>query len=905
MTARLSTRPWLRRFIPSRTRFADCSRENFRADLSAGVTGAILALPQAIALATLAGLPPQYGIYASIFPVLIAAVWGSSYHVLAGPNTALSVLVAASIAPLASPGTEDYIHYVLMLTLMAGFMQLAVALARLGTLLDFISHTVVVALVTAVSAIIIVQAGASFLGVLPNLDEPFFIRAYQVMHDIGRANPYALSVGIVTVAAGLISRRYWRRFSLVISVVAGSIYCYGVNLVFGPATTEVELLGSIAIEPWPFRVPDLDVETAHVLSELVGSAFSVAALGLMLTVIMARAIAARSGQVVDTHQEIVGQAVANIAGPFFQSFASSGSVNRSMAHYEAGARTPLAAIFSALILGAIVLTAGDVIAFLPLPAVGGALVLVGIGLVDWQELKQAVRPRREAGVFVLTIAVTLLFGLNSGVAAGLLLSLVYYLLQSAAPSVRIKEIRGHDDRKLVSVTIAGDLFFGSVRHVERLLESVRQRDEGCGVLVMKLDQVNYIDAAGAMLLAAELKRRRSCGGDLFIVNQDTRRVAALFDQILIQHNFDRGHVVDLRHLASALRANRHFSHLPRDQVLALLERSELRSVRDGGTVFAREETTQPLILLNGAVEVCQIWQTDREKEHKYCWTLVSSENDGAPQVFLPATRSTSVHAVGNTQVMILDHDTIDELAGWGQRFAAGARANPHSRRRAALVKDVSVFRQLPLDSVADAFERMTERDVTAGEVVVREGDVGDAYFVIEEGEAEVWRVDAQSHESSCVAHLGPGDAFGEEAVIQKGLRNATVRMATPGRVLVLSRDDFEELVQPWLVQEMSAKELYEGMAENRYVIVDCRYEFEFATGHIPGAVCVPLDHLRERMSEFDPTKTYVFYCQSGRRSASAAFLLRERNFNAYSLQLGLYEWPYALAGVTGPQTESD
>lgn len=894
MSVRAVYSAWLSQLIPSRARFADCNATTLRADAEAGVTGAILALPQAIALATLAGMPPEYGIYASIFPVIIAALWGSSYHVLAGPNTALSVLVAASIAPLASPGTQDYIHYVLMLTLMAGVMQLAIGLVRLGTLLDFISHTVVVALVTSVAMIIIVQAGATFLGVLSNLDEPFFIRGYQILHDLSRANPFAVAVGVVTLVAGFVARRYWRRYALVVAVLAGSFFSYGLNRVFGPATTAIELLGRVDISPWPFHLPEVGMQTAHTLSGLVGSAFSVAALGLMLTVIMARAIAARSGQVIDTHQEIIGQGVANIIGPFFLSFAGSGSVNRSMAHYDAGARTPLAAIFSAVLLAALVLAGGDVIAYLPMPAVGGALILVGLGLIDWRELRQVLRPKREAGVFFTTLLVTLFLGLNSGVAAGLFLSLVFYLLQSSAPSVRIKEFQAQDGRQMLSVTIAGDLFFGSVHHVERLLESIRKRDQGRGVLVVKLDQVNYIDASGAMLLAAELRRRRSRGGDLFIVNQDTRKVAALLDQILVHHQFDRGHVIDLRHLSRTLRTNRHFSYLPKDQVLALLERSELRSVKADDSVFAVGEPTQPLLLLNGTLEVSHAWQEQTGQHGTHCWRLSVGDGDSAPEVLLPATKMTAVKAVTTAQVMILNNETVDELAGWVQRFATELRENPQIRRRAALIKDVSVLRQLPLDSVSEAFGRMTERSVNPGDVIVREGDVGDAYYVIEEGEAEVWRTDVRTQELACVAHLGPGDPFGEESLLQGGTRNATVRMITPGRILALSRDDFQSLVRPWLLEEMDADKVFRGMQEGRYKIIDCRYEFEFAESHIPGAVCVPLDRFRDRMMEFDPGETYVVYCQTGRRSASAAFLLRERYFKAFSLRGGLYNWPYAL-----------
>ncbi len=214
--------------------------------------GAILILPQSIALATLAGMPPEYGIYTSIFPVIFASLWGSSWHTLSGPNTAVCVLIAWAVAPFASAGNEYYIGYVLALTLMVGVIQLALGILRLGAVLDFISQTVISAIVLAVALIIIVSAGSALLGVLSNLGEPFFVRLYQVVHDIPRANGYALGVGVITVLSGLLARRYWKRYSLVIAVFVGLLAASVLNLLYGPATTQIELIGNLSIVPVAF-----------------------------------------------------------------------------------------------------------------------------------------------------------------------------------------------------------------------------------------------------------------------------------------------------------------------------------------------------------------------------------------------------------------------------------------------------------------------------------------------------------------------------------------------------------------------------------------------------------------------------------------------------------------------------
>jgi SulP family sulfate permease len=418
---------WFHRLFPFLHWLPHLDRGTWRADLEAGLVGAVLILPQAIAFATLAGMPPEYGIYTSIVPVIVAALFGSSRHTLSGPNTAVCVLIASSVAPFAAAGTEAYIGYVLALTLMTGVIQFAIGVLRLGAVLDFVSRTVVAAVVLAVGLIIMVSAMSGFLGVLSNLDEPFLVRLYQFIHDVPRASLFVVTVGAVTVAAGFVARRFWRRYALLVAVLAGSFAAWLLNLAFGPATTELALLGNLSISWLPLSAPSLDLEAVPVLKELVASAFSIAFLGMMQTVFIARSLASKSGQRLDTNQEILAQGLSNLVAPFFSSFASSGSFNRSAAHYEAGTRTPVAAICAALLLGVLAFAATPLIAQMPLAAVAGALVLVGYGLVDIRETRRLLRSRHEAIVFLATLAAALALGLNAGVFTGVTLSLIVYL----------------------------------------------------------------------------------------------------------------------------------------------------------------------------------------------------------------------------------------------------------------------------------------------------------------------------------------------------------------------------------------------------------------------------------------------------------------------------------------------
>ena len=461
----------IRHWFPFLEWMKNLSSATLRPDADAGLVGAILILPQAIALATLAGMPPEYGIYASIFPVIIASLWGSSWHTLSGPNTAVCVLIAFSVAPFASIGNDFYIGYVLALTLMVGVIQLVIGIAKLGAVLDFISHTVISAIVLAVALIMILSAASSFLGLLSNAYEPFLIRLYQIINDVPRANGFAVIVGTATVVSGFIARRYWKRYALVVAVVFGTLLSVFLNLIFGPANTELELVGFLSFSLLPFSLPVFDLESMYVLKQLVPGAFAIAFLGLMQTVVIARSIAAKSGQHIDTNQEIVSQGLANTVAPFVSSFAGSGSFNRSAAHYEAGAKTPMAAVFASVILAIVVLLSSNIIAYIPTAAVAGVLILVGYGLIDLKDIKQVLQSRQETIIFSITFCVSILFGLNSGVFTGLSLSLILYLWYASTPNVILEEHAARDGRPVSVVIIDGNLFFGSVRHVERCLGS--------------------------------------------------------------------------------------------------------------------------------------------------------------------------------------------------------------------------------------------------------------------------------------------------------------------------------------------------------------------------------------------------------------------------------------------------
>lgn len=525
MNAIAARYPLLARALPFMSWMAMLDRTTLRTDTIAGITAGILIVPQAIALAVLAGMPPEYGLYTSIFPVVIAALFGSSWHAMPGPNTALCILISFSIAPYASPQTPDWIQYTITLTFLAALFQLAFGVLRLGGVFNYFSHTVMVALVTSVGIIIVLQQIGNLTGLVMSAGLPIEDAFRQVLFNIQSANPYAFMVGLATILAGLAAKKRGAKWPhLIIAVLTGTLLALALDMLFGSARTQIDKLGTISITALPFSAPDFSVQHFSEAREgLLSAAFLVAFLGLMQSAVIARAMAVRSGQVVNMNQEVIGQGLSNLAGSFLSCFASCGSFNRSASNIESGARTPLAAIISAVFLAALVFFAAPLVRELPLAVMAGVLILVGIGLVKPGDIKHILSVRGESRiVFLLTLATTLFSGLNNGVFLGIALSIVAYLRATSKPEIEIlvgDNAQQYLPRKVadsVVIQISGSLFFGSLPTVERVINDLGIQDQYRGTLVISGEHIEHLDSTSAEYLAREALRRRKHGGNMIL-----------------------------------------------------------------------------------------------------------------------------------------------------------------------------------------------------------------------------------------------------------------------------------------------------------------------------------------------------------------------------------------------------
>jgi len=518
----------LLRLFPWRHRVTSAT---LRADLIAGLLGAVLVLPQGVAFATLAGLPPQYGIYTAVVPCIVAALFGSSWHVMSGPTNANSLALFAMLSPVAFAGSPAYIALALAVTILVGMLQLAVGALRLGSLANFISPSVLLGFTCGAATLIALYALRDLFGLAVPTGTSAFGVVRFLFDNLASINWSAVIVGAVTLGATLTVRRVSRRLPfMLIGLLAGFGVALALNHAGWGGARHVDVVGPIPSAIPPFHIPDINWRT---MPDLLGIAAALTIVALGQSISIAKAVALRSGQHIDANREFIGQGLSNIAGGLFSAYISCGSLNRSMPNFEAGAQTPLASLFSALLLVVLVMVSAPLLAQIPLAAIAAMLMLVAWGLFDFGRLRRIAQlSRTEFAIAVGTFAATLVIRLEMAVLLGTILSLVAYLYRTSRPAVRslvpdaddpgrrftpLDELRRPQPEcpQLKLLRMEGAIYFGAVQYVTDRLHGLRTANAGQVHLLAMTKSMNFIDLAGAEMWEAELSERRAAGGDLY------------------------------------------------------------------------------------------------------------------------------------------------------------------------------------------------------------------------------------------------------------------------------------------------------------------------------------------------------------------------------------------------------
>ena len=517
----------LQKFLPFLRWGRNMTRSSLRADAIAGLTGAAIVLPQGVAFAAIAGMPPEYGLYTSMVPAIIAALFGSSWHLVSGPTTAASIIMFASLSGMAAPGSEQYVALAITLAFMVGALQLLMGLVRLGALVNFISHSVVVGFTAGAACLIAGKQAKDFLGIeIPEgghlLNTLEFL--WQHWNDL---HPLVMLVGVVTLLTGILAHRRLGGMSMIAAMVAGSLAAAMFNQIFGEEISGIKMIGALPQQLPPLSMPQFTLETFRQLSPL---ALTMTLFALTEAISIARSISLKSGQPIAGNQEFIGQGLSNILGSFFSSYVATGSFNRSGANYDAGARTPLAAALAGVLLIALVMVVAPLTSYLPKAAVSGLLFLVAWRLINFKQICSILRSdRNEAFILGLVFFGTVFFSIEFAILAGVIMSLMIFLRKTSHPrlSPRVPDPESRSRKfiygqflpecpQLKILRLDDSLYFGSVAHVGEILRRYREHYPEQKHLFMLTKGISQVDIAGCELLISETRERRAIGGDLYL-----------------------------------------------------------------------------------------------------------------------------------------------------------------------------------------------------------------------------------------------------------------------------------------------------------------------------------------------------------------------------------------------------
>jgi len=504
--------------------FRTYERKNLRPDFIAGITVAVVLLPQAIAFALIAELPPEMGLYAAVMGGIVGALWGSSNQIHTGPTNAISLLVLSTLLTVTTPGTHEFLVAAGVLAVLAGIFQLLMGLARLGILVNFVSHSVVVGFSAGAGVLIIVkQLRHMFRLDFGISDFPGTIK--NIIINIPDIHLITLVLGLSSIVLILVFRKFKPRWpSSLIVMAAASVAVFLLGL---------DKEGVLVINELPKHLPplaDLPLLDRNLIAHLSTGALAVAAIGLVETSAISRAIAAQTGQRLNSNQEFVGQGLANIFSGLFSGYPRAGSFSRSAVNFRAGAKTPMAAIFSGGFVCLAMLALAPLASYLPRAALAAVLIITAVGVIDHKEMTRIWKGTRgDTFIMVVTFLGTLFLHIEFAVLAGILLSFGVYIMRTSAPRVYPvvpdKSFRNlvHDPQRpscpqLGVINILGDLYFGAASHIEESVHEYKTKYPSQRFLILRMRSVNQCDFTGIHMLESLARTYRELGGDIYLVH---------------------------------------------------------------------------------------------------------------------------------------------------------------------------------------------------------------------------------------------------------------------------------------------------------------------------------------------------------------------------------------------------
>ena len=545
-----------------------------KADVIAGITVALVLIPQSMANAQLAGLPPEIGLYAAFLIPIVAALFGSSRQLQNGPVAIISLMSAAALIPLGL-NAEQYIAYAAMLAVLAGVMQLILGFLRLGMMVDFLSHPVIIGFINAAAIVISSLQVGKLLGI-ENISGGHL---YETLWNLVLAIPTqshmpTVLMGFFSLTLLVLFKKFApKKPGILITVVVSTLLSWWLQY----DTLGGNIVGEVNAGLPSFVMPNINPDD---LSALLLPAFMIAILSFVEAFSIAKAVASKTRQRLSANQEMIGKGLANLVAGLGQGYAVSGSFSRTAVAFDAGAKTGFTAIVSGIIVGATLLYLTPLLYYIPIATLAAVIIVAVVGMIHFQPFKHAWKVNPHDGLVALTVFIgTLAFAphLEWGIFIGIALSISLYIYRTMKPhfaEVALDSDGTYRDATLfklhTSKTLAlfrydGDLYFANASYLEKkLLNAVADKPE-LKVLLLDLEAVDQIDVTGERMLANMSAHLKEAGIEFFITRPkfkivDTLKRSGLYDVIGKQHFFSKrtvaletikqqyGNKVDISHL---------------------------------------------------------------------------------------------------------------------------------------------------------------------------------------------------------------------------------------------------------------------------------------------------------------------------------------------------------------------
>jgi SulP family sulfate permease len=518
----------MQKFLPFLGWLPHYKKSDFPKDVVAGLTVGIILVPQGMAYAMIAGLPPVYGLYTALVPVLIYAFLGTSRQVGMGPVAMDSLLVAAGLGALSVTGVENYIAMALVLGLSVGVIQLLFGLFRMGFLVNFLSKPVISGFTSGAAIIIIFSQLGHLLGTNIEKSNYFHQLVINSLTMMGLINPYDLAIGLTGILL-IVALKIWddRIPAILLVVILGSLGVYFLDL----QDLGVKIVGTVPSGLPSFILPEISVQN---IGDIWPIALTLALVGYLETISIGKAIEEKKGaDHINANQELVALGTANILGSFFQSYISTASFSRSAINNEAGARTNLAGVISVLLVILTLLFLTPYFYYLPNAALASIIMVSVFGLIDIPYPKSLWMYRKDEFVLLMvTFLATLFIGIKEGILIGVLFSLLLMVYRTSNPHIAVlgniknsnyyKNVKRFGDdvvlrEDLLIVRFDSQIYFGNSDFFKKeLMKHVRSKGAHLKAVILNAEPINYIDSTGAVALRRVIEEIHGLGVQFYL-----------------------------------------------------------------------------------------------------------------------------------------------------------------------------------------------------------------------------------------------------------------------------------------------------------------------------------------------------------------------------------------------------